>query len=102
MPEAARGLSAGPFPIRQVTHRSSHPRRYFSFLPLRLSSIKAFVSLDLSLIFWVLQQPTTMPHVESEAQPQAESSTDAPQSLPFPPVTYSHILNCSYHEWQPK
>lgn len=72
------------------------------FLPLQTLSIKAFVLLDSSLLFWGLQQPETMPHLESEAQPQAESSTDTPQSLPFPPVTYSHILNCSYHDWLPK
>lgn len=23
-------------------------------------------------------------------------------SLPFPPVTKEHVLNCSYHSWQPK
>ncbi|KAK1817030.1 hypothetical protein LTR12_008519 [Friedmanniomyces endolithicus] len=25
-----------------------------------------------------------------------------PTSLPFPPVTRAHILNCSYHAWHPK
>ncbi|KAB8237735.1 cell proliferation protein CDC123 [Aspergillus alliaceus] len=43
-----------------------------------------------------------MPHSETEVPPLAESSTDQPQSLPFPPVTYSHILHCSYHDWQPR
>ncbi|KAF7597309.1 hypothetical protein BBP40_006249 [Aspergillus hancockii] len=41
-----------------------------------------------------------MPHSESEVPPGAESSLDQPQTLPFPPVTHSHILNCSYHNWQ--
>ncbi|KAJ5092377.1 hypothetical protein NUU61_007247 [Penicillium alfredii] len=41
-----------------------------------------------------------MPFMESEAP--AESLTDMPDRLPFPPVTYSHILNCSYHEWHPR
>lgn len=43
-----------------------------------------------------------MPHIESEQQPSAESSNEQPlERLPFPPVTYSHILHCSYHHWQP-
>jgi hypothetical protein len=43
-----------------------------------------------------------MPHIESEQQPLAESSNEQPlERLPFPPVTYSHILHCSYHHWQP-
>lgn len=29
------------------------------------------------------------------------SSAPVPQRLPFPPVTYSHILHCSYHYWHP-
>ncbi|KAL4967356.1 cell proliferation protein CDC123 [Aspergillus stella-maris] len=36
---------------------------------------------------------------ESDA---AGSSTESLQRLPFPPVTYSHILHCSYDYWQPK
>lgn len=43
-----------------------------------------------------------MPHVDAETQAGAESSGDQLQSLPFPPVTYSHILHCSYHYWLPK
>ncbi|KAA8643283.1 hypothetical protein EYZ11_002333 [Aspergillus tanneri] len=44
-----------------------------------------------------------MPHIESEdVQPRAESSAEQLQGLPFPPVTYSHILHCSYHYWQPR
>ncbi|KAE8354785.1 cell division cycle protein [Aspergillus coremiiformis] len=43
-----------------------------------------------------------MPHSETEVPPSAESSADQPQRLPFPPVTYSHILHCSYHDWQPR
>ncbi|RMJ28679.1 cell division cycle protein [Aspergillus sp. HF37] len=33
-------------------------------------------------------------------QPQTDSA-DQPQGLPFPPVTHSHILHCSYHHWLP-
>ncbi|KAL4927462.1 cell proliferation protein CDC123 [Aspergillus undulatus] len=40
-----------------------------------------------------------MPLMESEA---TGSSTEPLQRLPFPPVTYSHILHCSYDYWQPK
>ncbi|KAK1149851.1 hypothetical protein N8T08_003407 [Aspergillus melleus] len=42
-----------------------------------------------------------MPHPESDVQPPADSSAEQEQltSLPFPPVTHSHILNCSYHNW---
>ncbi|KAE8148468.1 cell cycle control protein Cdc123 [Aspergillus avenaceus] len=43
-----------------------------------------------------------MPHSETEAPPQAEAPTTQLETLPFPPVTYSHILNCSYHSWQPR
>ncbi|KAJ5139326.1 uncharacterized protein N7515_004174 [Penicillium bovifimosum] len=39
-----------------------------------------------------------MPLLESEPGP-AESSSDLPDRLPFPPTTYSHILHCSYHDW---
>ncbi|KAL4999096.1 cell division cycle protein [Aspergillus recurvatus] len=40
-----------------------------------------------------------MPLIESDV---AGSSTEQLQRLPFPPVTYSHILHCSYDYWQPK
>ncbi|KAL2055184.1 hypothetical protein ABVK25_004522 [Lepraria finkii] len=30
------------------------------------------------------------------------ASPEIPTELPFPPVTKSHILNCSYHSWYPK
>ncbi|KAL4780003.1 cell division cycle protein [Aspergillus varians] len=40
-----------------------------------------------------------MPLIESD---EAGSSTEQLQRLPFPPVTYSHILHCSYDYWQPK
>ncbi|KAB8263976.1 cell division cycle protein [Aspergillus pseudonomiae] len=43
-----------------------------------------------------------MPHSDTEVPPSAEASTDLPQRLPFPPVTHSHILHCSYHDWQPR
>ncbi|KAJ5570210.1 uncharacterized protein N7459_009640 [Penicillium hispanicum] len=39
-----------------------------------------------------------MPLIESDA-PVASPSDDLPDHLPFPPVTYSHILHCSYHDW---
>ncbi|EPS28610.1 Cell division cycle protein [Penicillium oxalicum] len=29
-------------------------------------------------------------------------SREIPDRLPFPPVTYSHILHCSYHDWHPR
>lgn len=35
-----------------------------------------------------------------DEQPQA-GPADQPQGLPFPPVTHSHILHCSYHHWLP-
>ncbi|KAL4938857.1 hypothetical protein BDV06DRAFT_46289 [Aspergillus oleicola] len=40
-----------------------------------------------------------MPLIESDV---TGSSTEPLQRLPFPPVTYSHILHCSYDYWQPK
>ncbi|KAF1961138.1 D123-domain-containing protein [Byssothecium circinans] len=33
---------------------------------------------------------------------EAPTPTDKPRELPFPPVTKSHILNCSFHSWHPK
>ncbi|KAL8800955.1 MAG: hypothetical protein Q9200_007087, partial [Gallowayella weberi] len=32
----------------------------------------------------------------------AESQNPSSTQLPFPPVTRSHILHCSYHHWRPK
>ncbi|KAL8813058.1 MAG: hypothetical protein Q9223_007140 [Gallowayella weberi] len=32
----------------------------------------------------------------------AESQNPSSTKLPFPPVTRSHILHCSYHHWRPK
>ncbi|KAF4221416.1 hypothetical protein CNMCM8980_003478 [Aspergillus fumigatiaffinis] len=43
-----------------------------------------------------------MPLLDPDTQALAESSAAQPQRLPFPPVTYSHILHCSYHHWQPR
>ncbi|XRM44694.1 hypothetical protein ABZX51_007809 [Aspergillus tubingensis] len=44
-----------------------------------------------------------MPHIDPEAPASAaEASTGQLTRLPFPPVTYSHILHCSYHHWQPR
>ncbi|GIJ89992.1 hypothetical protein Asppvi_008938 [Aspergillus pseudoviridinutans] len=43
-----------------------------------------------------------MPLLDPDTQAPAESSAVQPQRLPFPPVTYSHILHCSYHHWQPR
>ncbi|KAJ5768931.1 hypothetical protein N7520_003490 [Penicillium odoratum] len=39
--------------------------------------------------------------VPVDAQVDA-SSNDLPDRLPFPPITYSHILHCSYHDWHPR
>ncbi|PLB37308.1 cell proliferation protein CDC123 [Aspergillus candidus] len=43
-----------------------------------------------------------MPLIQSEEQPQAGSVSELPDRLPFPPITYSHILNCSYQNWHPR
>ncbi|KAJ5127657.1 hypothetical protein N7448_008436 [Penicillium atrosanguineum] len=43
-----------------------------------------------------------MPMMDSETSPVESSSNDLPDRLPFPPVTYSHILHCSYHDWHPR
>ncbi|KAL4735976.1 cell division cycle protein [Aspergillus similis] len=40
-----------------------------------------------------------MPLIESDAP---GSSMEQLQRLPFPPVTYSQILHCSYDYWQPR
>ncbi|CEL01684.1 Putative Cell division cycle protein 123 [Aspergillus calidoustus] len=40
-----------------------------------------------------------MPLIEFD---EAGPSTEQLQRLPFPPVTYSHILHCSYDYWQPR
>jgi hypothetical protein len=31
-----------------------------------------------------------------------EEGSTTPRTLPFPPLTASHILNCSFHSWYPK
>ncbi|PWY72346.1 D123-domain-containing protein [Aspergillus heteromorphus CBS 117.55] len=44
-----------------------------------------------------------MPSIEAEAPaPAADTPVEELTRLPFPPVTYSHILHCSYHDWQPR
>ncbi|KAJ5166410.1 Cell division cycle protein [Penicillium canariense] len=43
-----------------------------------------------------------MPLMETVDAPVDASSSDLPDRLPFPPVTYSHILHCSYHDWHPR
>lgn len=43
-----------------------------------------------------------MPVMDPNDQPVADPSADQLDRLPFPPVTYSHIMNCSYHAWQPQ
>ncbi|OQE21782.1 hypothetical protein PENSTE_c011G06012 [Penicillium steckii] len=43
-----------------------------------------------------------MPLMESQSAPVESSSSDLPDRLPFPPITYSHILHCSYHDWHPR
>lgn len=35
-----------------------------------------------------------MPHIDDDNLP--------PTRLPFPPITASHILNCSFHAWHPR
>lgn len=30
------------------------------------------------------------------------TDSNAIDTLPFPPVTKAHIMNCSYHSWHPK
>lgn len=32
----------------------------------------------------------------------ARNDTVTPSRLPFPPISASHILNCSFHSWQPR
>ncbi|KAK0953740.1 hypothetical protein LTR91_023674 [Friedmanniomyces endolithicus] len=41
-------------------------------------------------------------HVAMPEPFDPEPSPSPPTSLPFPPVTRAHILNCSYHSWHPK
>jgi hypothetical protein len=43
-----------------------------------------------------------MPLMESEGVPIESTSNGLPDRLPFPPITYSHILHCSYHDWHPR
>lgn len=43
-----------------------------------------------------------MPDMEAEKPPVESSLSEVPDRLPFPPVTYSHILHSSYHEWHPR
>ncbi|PYI10771.1 cell division cycle protein [Aspergillus sclerotiicarbonarius CBS 121057] len=44
-----------------------------------------------------------MPLIDPEVPaPAADTPIEELTRLPFPPVTYSHILNCSYHQWQPR
>ncbi|PYH48193.1 cell proliferation protein CDC123 [Aspergillus saccharolyticus JOP 1030-1] len=44
-----------------------------------------------------------MPHIDPPDVSATEGSSSEPLTrLPFPPITYSHILNCSYHSWQPR
>ncbi|KAJ5667383.1 hypothetical protein N7507_003247 [Penicillium longicatenatum] len=40
--------------------------------------------------------------MESDAASIDAPPSDLPDRLPFPPITYSHILNCSYHNWHPR
>ncbi|KAJ5936803.1 hypothetical protein N7466_003253, partial [Penicillium verhagenii] len=47
-----------------------------------------------------------LPMMESDSVavnlPVETASSDLPDRLPFPPITYSHILHCSYHDWHPR
>ncbi|KAF7717665.1 Uncharacterized protein PECH_002955 [Penicillium ucsense] len=40
--------------------------------------------------------------MDTESEIQDLRSKEIPDRLPFPPVTYSHILHCSYHDWHPR
>jgi hypothetical protein len=31
-----------------------------------------------------------------------ESADGGIATLPFPPITKAHIMNCSYHSWHPR
>ncbi|KAK0251386.1 hypothetical protein B0A54_09319 [Friedmanniomyces endolithicus] len=46
----------------------------------------------------------SVPSVPSDPSDPSDPSPPSPPptSLPFPPVTRAHILNCSYHSWHPK
>lgn len=39
--------------------------------------------------------------IDNESAPSI-SQADGLATLPFPPVTRSHIMHCSYHYWHPK
>jgi hypothetical protein len=42
-------------------------------------------------------------NIKHEDDSDVEETPEQPLTkLPFPPLTKSHILNCSYHEWHPK
>ncbi|KAI9690211.1 MAG: hypothetical protein M1822_009172 [Bathelium mastoideum] len=42
-----------------------------------------------------------MPALGEEQSPEPQPSSPLTK-LPFPPVTKSHILHCSYHDWHPR
>lgn len=54
--------------------------------------------------FNFITRTSTMSSQSESSQPQPSSSPleGSFKELPFPPVTKSHVLNCSYHNWHPK
>lgn len=47
--------------------------------------------------------PQTSPQKIMDATaPTREDHPEPLTRLPFPPVTKTHILNCSYHSWHPR
>lgn len=86
------------FPIKKVTHPAD------IFCPsVHVESVSASLNFSTDKRQeTIIKKTEDMPHLETDMQAAAESSVDQPRSLPFPPVTYSHILHCSYHHWQPK
>ncbi|KIV98941.1 uncharacterized protein PV09_09327 [Verruconis gallopava] len=44
---------------------------------------------------------TNFDRAENSSDPQSRAS-NTPQTLPFPPLTKQHILNCAYNSWWPK
>ena len=43
-----------------------------------------------------------MPAILEDDVPDSMADGGSVATLPFPPVTKKHIMNCSYHSWHPK
>lgn len=43
-----------------------------------------------------------MPAILEDEMPDSMADGGSVATLPFPPVTKKHIMNCSYHSWHPK